>query len=401
MITEGRAAEFLSALETTPMTRSYKMLVLLAMLHADRIPGQMRVSELREGVRRLARRSGVLQRDLGTALENDAPLDKKLRDDPIAAWIGGKGTAGVSYFDFQDDVLSTTFSVDPSQREAFAALVQELTDWRLAEYLDRPGAGDELPGAERNRFVCRVSHSGGNPILFLPPRDENPLVPSGWTSVDADGEEFEGNFVKVAVNVMRRPGAKDNVLSSLLRGWFGEDAGQPGTNHQVQFDRREGQFQMAPLPRVESGAGLEVGRSYMRAEIPPAFGLDFRSTRWQQGFVLENGQIFLLVTLDKSGMPQAHRYGDRFLSRDLVEWKSQNRHTQKSKAGQAIRNHAERGIPVHLLVRKTGKIGGKAAPFIFCGDVHFSDWEGEKPITVRWRLREPLPRRVAELFGVT
>jgi len=400
MIGEGRAAGFLSALETTPMTRSYKMLVLLAMLHADRIPGQMRIGELREGVCRLARRSGPLQRDLGIALEDNGAIEKKLREDPIEAWIGDRGTGGVSYFDFQDGVLRTTFSIDPSQQETFAALVQELADWRLAEYLERPGAGDEPPDGAGNRFVCRVSHTRGHPILFLPSRGENPLVPSGWTSVEANGEDFEGNFVEIAVNVMRHPGAEDNVLPSLLRGWFGEDAGLPGTNHQVRFERNDGKYKMERLPRVESSAGLEVGRSYMRAEIPPAFDLDFKTRLWQQGFVLQGGQIFLLVTLDKSGMPQEHRYGDRFLSRDLFEWKSQNRHTQKSKGGQAIRNHVERGIPVHLLVRKTGKIAGKAAPFIYCGDLQFSEWEGERPITVRWRLREPLPKRVAELFGV-
>ncbi len=65
-----------------------------------------------------------------------------------------------------------------------------------------------------------------------------------------------------------------------------------------------------------------------------------------------------------------------------------------------MHNHAGRGISVHLLVRKTGKIGSRAAPFIYCGGVGFVDWEDEKPITVRWRLKEPLSDRLAELFGV-
>ena len=110
--------------------------------------------------------------------------------------------------------------------------------------------------------------------------------------------------------------------------------------------------------------------------------------RCEQGFLFEGGHIFLLVTLDKSGMPQEHRYGDRFLSRDLFEWKSQNRHTQASSAGETMQNHEERGAPVHLLVRKTGKIGQKAAPFIYCGQLEFQRWEGARPITVWWRLRD-------------
>ena len=99
-------------------------------------------------------------------------------------------------------------------------------------------------------------------------------------------------------------------------------------------------------------------------------------------------------------MPEAHRYGDRFLSRDLFEWKSQNRHTQSGKAGTAIEHHAGRGIHVHLLVRKRSKVGSKGAPFIYCGEVDFVDWEGEKPITVHWRLRRRISDRVAELFEV-
>lgn len=400
LVGQGRPAEFLAALETTPMTRSYKMLVLQAMLHAERVPGQMTIQELREGVRRLARRSAALQRDLGVPVDDDAAIEKKLREDPIAAWAGGKGTGGVAYLDFQDDVLRTTFDVDASDRETFAELVQELADWRLAEYLDRPGGGTDLSAEPEGSFVCRVSHAGGRPIFFLPPRDKYPSIPSGWTPVQADGEDFEANFVKVAVNVMRRPGNKDNVLADLVRTWFGKDAGLPGTSHQVRFRPLDGKLSLEPLPRVESGAGLEVGRSYMRAEIPPAFGLEFKNTLWQQGFVFEGGHIFLLVTLDKSGMPQEHRYGDRFLSRDLFEWKSQNRHTQEGTAGQAILNHKEREIPVHLLVRKTGRIAGKGAPFIYCGDVGFVDWNGEKPITVRWKLDTKLSDRLANLFGV-
>jgi superfamily II DNA or RNA helicase/diadenosine tetraphosphate (Ap4A) HIT family hydrolase len=398
LVGQGRTAEFLSALETTPMTRSYKMLVLLAMLHAEQVPGQMPVRELREGVRRLARRSAALQRDLGVPLDDAAAMDRMLRQDPIAAWTGGKGTGGVAYFEFENDVLRTSFDVDPNERATFWELVQEIADWRLAEYLDRPGGGAEVPGEPDGSFVSRVSHAGGRPILFLPQRDKYPHIPSGWSAVQADGEDFEANFVAVAVNVMRRPGQQENVLPELLRKWFGKDAGLPGTSHQVRFRRLGEKLGLEPLSRVEAGAGLEVGRSYMRAEIPRAFGLEFKNTLWQQGFVFEGGQIFLLVTLDKSGMPQEHRYGDRFLSGDLFEWKSQNRHTQESPAGQAIRNHEERGIPIHLLVRKSGKIGGKGAPFIYCGDVAFVAWEGEKPITVRWRLRTPLTPRLAELF---
>ena len=55
---------------------------------------------------------------------------------------------------------------------------------------------------------------------------------------------------------------------------------------------------------------------------------------------------------------------------------------------------------MHLLVRKLSKIGGKAAPFVYCGPVQFVSWDGDKPITVRWRLSVPLSERLGELFMV-
>jgi superfamily II DNA or RNA helicase/diadenosine tetraphosphate (Ap4A) HIT family hydrolase len=397
LLKAGRPAEFLSVLETTPMTRSYKMLVLLAMLSAECFPGEISIDALWEGVRRVARRSAALREDVGVSLDDEAGLTRILEENPIAAWTGGKGTGGIAYFEYREGTFRTTFDVDPASREALGELARELVDWRLAEYLDR-APGPEAPSADR--FVCRVSHASGRPILFLPPREKNSAIPEGWAPVTADGEAFEANFVKVAVNVMRRPGTSDNALPALVRNWFGEDAGLPGTSHQVALEVGETGLVMTPLRRRPAGAGPEIGRSYMRAEIPLSAGLEFRSVLWQQGFVFEGGQVFLLVTLDKSGMPQEHRYGDRFLAPDLFEWKSQNRHTQQSRAGQTMQHHRSRGTPVHLFVRKTGKIASKAAPFIYCGELDFVDWEGEKPITVRWRLREPLSLRLAQLFGV-
>jgi hypothetical protein len=89
-----------------------------------------------------------------------------------------------------------------------------------------------------------------------------------------------------------------------------------------------------------------MGRSYMRADIAPSFGLEFKRRIWEQGFVMEGGHIFPLVTMEKAGMSVGAQYEDRFLGPDRFEWKSQNRHTQESSAGQAIRHHGERGESV-------------------------------------------------------
>lgn len=100
--------------------------------------------------------------------------------------------------------------------------------------------------------------------------------------------------------------------------------------------------------------------------------------------------MVLLVTLEKSGHREEHRYEDRFLSRDSLQWQSQNRTPQKGKVGKAIRDHRHQGVTVHLFVRRHGKIDGRAAPFTYCGELDFVSWQGEKPITVIWKLRNQL-----------
>jgi hypothetical protein len=55
---------------------------------------------------------------------------------------------------------------------------------------------------------------------------------------------------------------------------------------------------------------------------------------------------------------------------------------------------------VHLFVRRASKADGRSAPFLYCGDVRFRDWEGEQPITVRWELAEGVPERLWEELQV-
>jgi len=245
-----------------------------------------------------------------------------------------------------------------------------------------------------------VSHSGGRPILFLPDRDQVPGIPEGWTDITVDGEPYEANIVKVAINVVRRPGTEQNELPTILRRWFGPNAGLPGTDFKVTIEQCDTGYRMLPFGRTEDRSKPELWRSYSREEIPGLFGLKFNRSVWQTGFVVQPEHIFLLVTLEKGDMQEQFRYQDRFLGADLFQWQSQNQTRQTDKRGQALRHHAERGIQVHLFARRTGKTDSRATPFIYCGEVDFEDWEGEKPITVRWRMRDPLPERLQELLTV-
>jgi hypothetical protein len=294
-------------------------------------------------------------------------LQSLIEENPIAAWSGGKGTGDVPYFSYENGQFRLDMNVPSNQREAFQELVREIVDWRLAEYLERN------VGTAEDRFVCKVSHASGRPILFLPDRAQQSGLPSGWTDVSIESETYEANFVKIALNVVRRKGSTANKLPGILRRWFGPNAGLPGTDFRVALDRSATGYVLVPLGRGDQSQKLEVGRSYSREQIPALFGLPFKSSVWQSGFVFQQQRMFLLVTLEKESLEEQFRYRDRFVSPDIFQWQSQNRTAQRSAVGQAIKHHRERGTNVHLFVRQHPKLAGRAAPFVYCGQLEFLD----------------------------
>ncbi len=384
----GRCGDFLGHLDTTAMTRSYKMLLLLAMLNLDRMPGEIPIAELTREFRRLAERSAKLRRDVGPAIEDDDKLAGHVERNPIAAWTGGRGTGGRPYFSYENGIFRTEFAADPEPREAFQEMVRELADWRLAEYLDRGG-----PDIGAGEFVGKVKHAGGRPMIFLPDRKQHPGIPFGRTDLIVGEKTYEASFVKIALNVVTEPGSGANVLPDLLRGWFGPDAGLPGTAHTVIFTETDDGWRMTPGGAFPARR-LELWKSYSREEIPALFGEEFNPGKWNSGFVTVGYDVFLLVSLEKGDMIEDHRYSDHFERSDTFIWQSQRRTRQDSKHGRLLSTHRESGHSVHLFVRKTRKLGTRGAPFIYCGDVNFDSWEGEQPITVTWRLNEPVPDRL-------
>jgi hypothetical protein len=290
-----RHRTFLDVLEVTHMEKSYKMLVLLGMLNEDAFPGEIAIDTLAESVKALASRNHLLVDDLGPKAATPDGLRRHLEKNPLHFWAAGQGTGGISYFAYENGAFRTTFATKPDDRPALQELARELADWRLAEYVDRL---ERQPQGDTS-YLCKVSHASGKPILFLPNRDQNPGLPSGRTPVQIDGATYEADFVKVALNVVRLPGDTRNRLPEILRGWFGPDAGLPGTRHEVALDQGSDGWQLRPSGQADRG--IHLWRRYPREQIPPLFGLPFSVAIWNAGFVVRPGHVFLLVTLDKSG----------------------------------------------------------------------------------------------------
>ena len=275
-------------------------------------------------------------------------------------------------------------------------MVRELVDWRLSEYLARDASSD-VP----NSFQCRVIHSSGNPILKLPDRKKVSGIPEGWNSILVAGESYTANFVKQAVNVIRdTSGDEKNVIGDLMRACSAQMPVSLARVTKCDLRRRLVDCRWNRLQMAWEKVKHSYGNTTNGSSIPPLFGFEFKTGHWNQGFVKVENHVFLLVTLNKQGLTKEHQYDDGFVNDRQFRWQSQNSTSQKSNAGQIIRDPRAQGYTIHLCVRKAKLMHGKGAPFVYCGPVEFESWEGEKPISVLWNLCDAVPQRLWTLFEV-
>jgi hypothetical protein len=89
---------------------------------------------------------------------------------------------------------------------------------------------------------------------------------------------------------------------------------------------------------------LAVGESFQREHIPALFDEVFNPGNWHAGHMTLNkkkGAHVLLVTLNKQGKADEHKYVDHWIDNDHFHWQSQNSTTPESKRGQEIIHHRE------------------------------------------------------------
>ena len=295
---------FLASLETTEMTRSYKMLVLRAMIEEDAFPGAVEIDRLVNRFAHLTARNPRLRSDVSADVEDISAVKRLLEKYPLTAWA--EVDSG-RWFTWDGSVFSTRFRAGEQTRKPLIEMTSEIVDWRLARHLEMP---KEQP---------------------RPEPEEQPV-----RGLDED----------------------------------------PARSHRP-----------------------ELWREYKRDEVPPLFGATFNPAAWNSGIVALDKDMILLVTLKKGSLSSGNEYEDRFEDPLTFHWQSQNQTRQASKHGRII-NGTEPGWHVHLFVRSSKLRNGKAAPFRYCGILQFMEWEGEKPISVRWRLQERVPDHLHRIFGI-
>ncbi|NVK41152.1 MAG: DUF3427 domain-containing protein [Oceanospirillaceae bacterium] len=428
--------QWLRDLTTTKVSKSYKLVLLQTLLEHHAIQSQVTVQQLAQWSHDWFAEYPDWQSDLPDSLRpiTEVPAGKWLshwRSMPIKFWCTPE-SSGDSWFRLDGMHFAFQQSIAVDSLDTFAGMTQEILDWRFAQYRDRlpqssladvtvaPGdnetstTADQLPFFPDIRIACGHFKTGSADAVEMVPMPEgfgalsparhfiarasgnsmnggrNPIQDGDYLLLEQITSASAGSITGDIVAIERQDVDGDNQY--LLRKVLKDDNGQyllrannpdyadmPATEEMATFARFKG---------IVDPLHLFVGRSFMREAIPPLFGVEFNPGNWNSGHVVlaEQGVHVLLVTLNKQGKSQDHRYHDYFIDPQHFHWQSQNATTPESKKGQALVNHEAQGIQVHLFVRDHKLLNGKGAPFRYYGPVRYVRHSGSAPMSIEWEI---------------
>ncbi|SDK47244.1 DEAD/DEAH box helicase [Sediminibacillus albus] len=111
------------------------------------------------------------------------------------------------------------------------------------------------------------------------------------------------------------------------------------------------------------------------------------------GLLVNGNDFFLFIDLHKEeDIKDSINYNDKFLDQNYFQWESPNSTAPSSERGQNIIHNKQRGINLHLFVRKYKEIEkNKTEPYIYIGKGNVIKYEGEKPIKTTIELENEVP----------
>lgn len=432
-------AAFLREVEVTQMTKSFKMVLLEALQELDGWTTPPALPALAERSWQVLQRRRPLLADLSdtstdTANGTSDAWQRYWRKNPTNAWIGGnQADAGTKFFSIVEDCMQPAFDVAPADRETLTALVQELVDYRLAAYELRQATSAppldnvvpykcpapkriELPYFPSLKIACghfRTSsadieeyrHLGHGHGRLDPARHfiarasgnsmndgKNPIRDGDYLLLELVSPTNAGSITGSVMAIERQDEAGDNqyllrVVTKAPNGSYILKANNPNYEDLLATDDMH---TLARFKKIIDPLELAIGEALFREDIPTLFGETFNPGSWNSGHVVlsDKKAHVLLVTLNKQGKAENHRYLDHWIDEHTFHWQSQNATTPHSKRGQEIIEHRNLGISLHLFVREKKLDGGKGAPFVYHGAVEYQSHTGSSPMSVVFAVGE-------------
>ena len=431
---------FLLEVEITNLTKSFKLILLESLLENDGFTSSLSTLAIAQNSFWIFKRRSRFVVDLPVKYESLKALDtKQLKawhsywlKNPVNAWIGGnkagKNTSGKEHFTIEDESLKYLANIANDQLDAFYVMVQELVNYRFAKYEQRlanavidvdlnavhvlAAAANSIPYFSDFKIACGHFRTSSHETQAV----EQIELPEKYGTLDP-ATHFIARAVGNSMNGGKRPIHEGDYL--LLEHITANNAGSIN-NQIVAIERQDmsgddqyllrfvnklshGQYELvaqnsdfepmmatedmvtfARLRDIIDPMDLHLHKSFMRAEIPGLFGLEFNKGAWEAGHVCpkNHDDQFLLVTLNKQGKIADHQYHDYFSNTETFNWQSQNMTGPSTSRGQRIINHQANISKLHLFVRKNKLEDKKAAPFYYCGTLNYESHKGEKPMSV-------------------
>lgn len=431
---------FLQELERTAMNKSFKMVLLEAFQELNGWNSPPSLTALAEQSWRVMQRRRRFMVDLPESFQmlDATPGSEWLaywNKNPVNAWVGGNtGASESAFFRILDDRFTASLSIDSSDSQQFSEMMQELIDYRLASYQARNTAPitpvvplrptqksrTELPYFPNLKIACghfktgtadseeyrRVSQKLGrlDPARHFIARasgnsmngGKNPILDGDYLLLEQIQPASAGSITGTTMAIERQDTAGDNqyLLRVIQKGSDGRyvlHANNPDYADMVVTNELQEQLRtFARLKQVLTAIDMAIEQSFMREDIPPLFGEEYNPGNWQSGHVVFNKKNIhiLLVTLNKQGKVEDHRYHDHWIDEGTFHWQSQRQTTPESSRGKQIINHQSLGIDVHLFIREQRLINGKAPPFTYHGLVKYKSHSGSAPMSVHFELDE-------------
>lgn len=133
-------------------------------------------------------------------------------------------------------------------------------------------------------------------------------------------------------------------------------------------------------------------QNYTRDDLIFLFKSNNKPGSWREGISRVDNHYLLFINLNKHADVADHlHYSDFFIDQQTFHWQSANQTSHASDRGQDYVHHKERGIHIHLFVRKFNEMYGMTLPFTYLGEVDYVSSQGDKPMSIKWHLHQPVP----------
>ncbi|MHA2854214.1 DUF3427 domain-containing protein [Paenibacillus lautus] len=142
---------------------------------------------------------------------------------------------------------------------------------------------------------------------------------------------------------------------------------------------------------------LDLHCTYSTDQILAAFGFwnEDKAPAFREGvkyFEDKKTDIFF-ITLNKSDkdFSPSTLYEDYAINERLFHWQTQSRISEETNTAKRYIHHRQTGNRIVLFVREYKEENNYTSPFVFLGEAEYVRHEGNKPMSIVWRLKEEMP----------